>query len=140
MPTVERLLGSVSVKARPLHHIALGTSHVETLAQFYEQAVGLERFKIHHENDGRSIRSIWLRAGEVVVMIERTTEGERVARHSLISGWSTLVFSGTPDDAQLLAIKEFGGKPEGQTDYTRYFRDPDGNRFGISHYDFDGVP
>ena len=130
----------MSVKARPLHHIALGSSQVETLAQFYEQAVGLEKFKVHHKNDGQSIRSIWLKSGDVVVMIERTTEGERLSSHPLVLGWSTLVFSGALDDAQLVSIKELGGKPDGQTDYTHYFRDPEGNRFGLSRYDFDGVP
>jgi glyoxylase I family protein len=127
------------VSGRPLHHIALGTPRVELLAEFYEKGVGLERLKVHYENDGREVRSIWLSSNSVVLMIERTDSAERVEAAPLVPGWATLVFGGAFDSSDEERIRSCGGTVDGQTDYTLYFRDPDGNRFGLSRYQFVGL-
>lgn len=127
------------MNGRPLHHIALGTSRVEVLAEFYEHGIGLERLKVHYEKDGHEIRSIWLRSASVVLMVERTDSSPALPASPLIPGWSTLVFGGDFDASYKERIRSLGGRDDGQTDYTLYFRDPDGNRFGLSHYRFEGL-
>ena len=59
-----------------LHHIALGARDVETVAAFYRRWFELEEITRHQQTDG-SLRSIWLRLGGAILMVERTAEGPR---------------------------------------------------------------
>jgi len=126
------------VTERPLHHIALGTPRVEAIADFYERCVGLERFKVHFESNG-AVRSIWLRCGLTVVMVERTSTETRLEPMSLNNGWSTVVFGGDFGVTVEESICDAGGTRDGHTEFTRYFRDPDGNRFGLSSFRFEEI-
>ena len=124
-------------KERLVHHIALGTPGVESLASFYERALGLERLAVHTHHDGK-VRSIWLRAGDTVLMIERCSTPATSSHVPVVSGWSAVIFDAGADCIGLCAsIENAGGKPDGETSATRYYRDPDGHRFGVSSFAFE---
>ena len=112
-----------------LHHLALGADDVESLAHFYSEVVGLPEVRRHHFDDG-SLRSIWLRLGGGVLMVEPAEQARReVPHHS--SGLFLLAFKMSADRR---AVIESALEPESRTEHTSYFRDPEGNRFAISDY------
>ena len=110
-----------------IHHLALRTRDLPKLRAFYVDVVGL---LVLEEETGRSV---WLDAGGTIVMLERATDSEP----EVPAGSRDLVaFSLLPEDesrfearlaSQQIAI-------EARTDFTLYFRDPDGRRVGVSHY------
>lgn len=110
-----------------VHHLALRTDDVERLAAFYEAVVGLPVEARHPP------RSIWLRAGETLVMVERRAEGEPA-----IDGRSKelLAFALHPNERAAAAsrLREAGVSLEEESAFTLYFRDPDGRRIALSHY------
>ena len=121
---------------RPLHHIALGTPRVEVLAAFYEEVLDSSGYAAIRTVI-TSFCSIWLRSDTVVLMVERTAYLESMEHEPLRSGWATLIFGGAFDPLTLTQdVQRLGGAGDGATDFTYYFRDPDGNRFGVSSYVF----
>src|SRR5262245_38303934 len=117
-----------------LHHVALGTRNVEELARFYRELLGLTEVQRHQDEQG-ALRSIWLDLGGALLMIERTlAEPRRV--EGVGSGPFLLAFRVTPQARgqleQQLAVR--GHPIEARTAFSSYSRDPDGNRFAVSHY------
>lgn len=119
-----------------LHHLALGAQDVERVAAFYRDLLGLAEVARHHGPDGE-LRSVWLDLGGPVLMIERTAESPRFVRH-VGAGPFLLALAFAPDrgDACESALGAAGFPLEYRTRYTRYFRDPEGNRVAISSYAF----
>jgi catechol 2,3-dioxygenase-like lactoylglutathione lyase family enzyme len=123
-----------------LHHLALGTRDVRKLAAFYSQAFQLEMRARHYEEDG-SLRSIWLAAGDVLLMLERTSEAPRRVEGV---GWGPCLIafeiaaSERPEVERRLA--QLGSEVELRTEFTAYARDPEGNRIAVSHYPASGDP
>lgn len=117
-----------------LHHIALGAARVEPMAEFYRLAFGLAEVARHHTETG-SLRSIWLRLGSGVLMIEQT-DVLRPKVQELASGAFLLAFSIRPEQRQQVEARllQLGAPPEKHTEYTSYFRDPEGNRVAVSCY------
>lgn len=118
-----------------LHHIALGARNVEQVATFYADAFALPERARHHYEDGR-LRSIWLDMGESILMVEHTDDPEHLVE-GVGAGPFLLAFSVADADERgelerLLA--RLGAEVESHTDYTSYFRDPEGNRVAVSHY------
>ena len=112
-----------------LHHLALGADDVESLAAFYRDVVGLPETTRHHYEDG-SLRSIWLAVGDGVLMVEPAEQGRRdVPHHS--GGLFLMAFKMSPEQRKAVEDKL---EAESQTEHTRYFRDPEGNRFAISDF------
>lgn len=116
-----------------VHHLALRTDDVEKLAAFYEAVVGLP------VEARRLPRSIWLRAGETLVMVERRAEGEPA-----VDGRSKelFAFSLRPNEraAAVSRLHAAGVSLEEESDFTLYFRDPDGRRIALSHYPEAALP
>ena len=113
-----------------LHHLALRTRDVARLVGFYRAVAGLE---VARESE----RSVWLRAGETVVMIERAEASEP----TVPAGSLELVafrWDGTLDGARA-HLASLGITAEGETGFTLYFRDPDGRRVGLSNYVFENA-
>jgi glyoxylase I family protein len=123
-----------SGSASRLHHLALGTSQVEGLARFYRELFGLTETARHLSPDG-ALRSIWLDLGGALLMIERTSSE---ARHveGVGQGLFLIAFRVSPAERVRLEreLASRGHAIESRTAYSSYSRDPDGNRFAISHY------
>jgi catechol 2,3-dioxygenase-like lactoylglutathione lyase family enzyme len=111
-----------------VHHVALRTRDVAKLEAFYAGVLGLPIVKT---DDGRST---WLRAGAVIVMLERAEPGEpEVPAGSM----EMIAFSIAPEERadHTRRLEAAGFPPEAQTQFTLYVRDPDGRRVGLSHFE-----
>jgi glyoxylase I family protein len=110
-----------------VHHLALRADDVVKLADFYERLVGLP---IERRN---LPRSIWLRAGDTLVMIEQRAKGEPT-----VDGRTKelVAFSCRPTERGAVEARLVAGGVviEEETDFTMYFRDPEGRRVALSHY------
>jgi glyoxylase I family protein len=117
-----------------VHHVAIKARDVERVAAFYREVLGLLEEKRHNDDTGR-LRSIWLRAGSSIVMVERAMQHARIP--------STEGFFAEPPGLHLLAFT-IDAKDRAalaarlpvvhSTDYTLYVLDPEGNRVGLSSY------
>ena len=110
-----------------VHHLAIRTDDVVKLAAFYEGIVGLSL-------ERRNLpRSIWLRAGETLFMVEGRGEDEPPIEPR---SKELVAFSCHPSERAAAAARlAAGGVPiEEETAFTLYFRDPEGRRVALSHY------
>jgi glyoxylase I family protein len=110
-----------------VHHLAFRTRDLTRLERFYTDALGLSVARRDEE------RSVWLRAGGTLLMLEQAEDGEP----AVTSASKELVAFGieAPDVERWRRVLEANGiTVEGETAYTLYFRDPDGRRIGLSHY------
>lgn len=130
-----------------LHHIALGVAEVEEIAAFYREVFGLKECTRHLYEDG-GLRSIWLDMGGPILMIEHAQSlegqpGEVATRRVLQPGDSVgeglfLLTFAVADAAARRAVEQraeaAGHAIESRSDFSSYFRDPEGNRVAVSHY------
>ena len=110
-----------------VHHLAFRTRNLERLERFYTDALGLT---IARRDEGRSV---WLRAGGTVLMLERADDGEP----EVPEGAKELVAFAIdePDKERWRRTLGTNGIAiEAETAFTLYFRDPDGRRIALSHY------
>ena len=117
-----------------LHHIALGAVDVNGVAEFYRDVLGFEELDRHDDASGE-LRSIWLDAGGVTLMVERTSERrERV--EGVGAGPFLLAISVEPDERAQIEdrLSAAGAEVEERTEHSSYARDPEGNRIAISHH------
>lgn len=108
-----------------IHHVALRVQDLEAARVFYGGFLGLPELK----RDGA--RSVWLRAGDAVLMLEQNLRGKgadegsghvlALAVDDLTSWEEKLALAGIP--------------VEDRTEHTLFFRDPDGHRVGLSVYE-----
>lgn len=109
-----------------IHHLALRTADIERLKRFYAE---LLHFTVIRETD----RSVWLRSGDAVVMLERIAPGEPPVPQG-----SMELVAFAASESERLALRDqlaiAGIAIEDATEHTVYFRDPDGRRVGISSY------
>lgn len=114
-----------------LHHLALRVVDPVRSARFYAAAFGLAELAVHEDDAG--VRSVWLRLGDAVLMLERAIklpEGEG-SGHVLVVAVDDLAIAE-------LRVRAAGAEVEDRTASTLYFRDPDGHRVGASVYRFAG--
>lgn len=119
---------------RTLHHIALGARDVARVAAFYRDLLGLREVGRHFEPGG-PLRSIWLDLGGPVLMIERTAEpAPRV--EGVGAGPFLLALAAAPAERAALerSFAAQGVLVDSRTEFTTYFRDPEGNRVALSSY------
>jgi catechol 2,3-dioxygenase-like lactoylglutathione lyase family enzyme len=113
-----------------LHHIALRVRDLQAARAFYRDLLGLEERR-RLDGGGRR-RGVWLDAGGVVLMLERSLRGRgprRGSAHVLVLGASSL-----PSWERRLRAANV--KVDDRTTHTLYFRDPDGHRVGLSDFRF----
>ncbi len=110
-----------------VHHIALRTPKLGRLVRFYRDVVGLRVVRTNAR------RSVWLEAGETLLMIEKADEDEAPYPKGSYELVCFGVRSKRERDAHRARISR-RARIEGETDYTFYFRDPEGRRVGISCY------
>ena len=116
-----------------IHHLALRVADVERSRAFYADVLGLgERRRF--EDEGGTLRSVWLAAGPVVVMLERQLKG---AGPDTGSG-HVLALAVEDLHSWEERLRAAGVRVDDRTAYTLYLRDPDGHRVGLSVYRFDG--
>lgn len=110
-----------------VHHVAIRTRDIDTLASFYTDVFGLAVVR-----DTRP-RSVWLTLGEgSVLMIEQRRPGEP----PLVAGsMEMFALAVTPERKARIRASAVGrGCLDGETEHTVYLRDPDGRRVGASTY------
>jgi catechol 2,3-dioxygenase-like lactoylglutathione lyase family enzyme len=111
-----------------VHHIALRTRRLAKVVAFYRRVLGLETLRVQKLQSGR-IKSVWLEAGDAIVMIEAAERGEPVVSRGLLE----LVCFAAGSKAERERVRR-KVRIEGETAHTIYFRDPDGRRVGVSSY------
>jgi catechol 2,3-dioxygenase-like lactoylglutathione lyase family enzyme len=128
-------------RAPRLHHLALGAQDVGALAEFYREVLGMAEVARHAEPGDGSLRSVWLDLGDgAVLMIEKTDQPlrEPVVGHD--SGIFLLALTADEKtvEKRCKGLAESGIRLERATDFSRYFRDPEGNSFAFSVYPLPG--
>ena len=114
---------------RLIHHLALRVSDCERAAAFYSGLLGLP--ELRRFEDGGRPRSIWLRAGEAVIMLELRLRGsgpDAGSGHLLALAVDNL----HEWESRLAAA---GVAIDDRTAHTIYVRDPDGHRVGLTVYE-----
>jgi catechol 2,3-dioxygenase-like lactoylglutathione lyase family enzyme len=110
-----------------IHHVALRTRDIGRLSAFYCEVLA---FAI---SDRHAARSVWLRAGDAIVMIEQADSAEP---EPAPGSMDMIAFCIDPRDRANFEARfaAAGVVVEARTAYTLYVRDPDGRRVGLSHY------
>ncbi|MBL8680501.1 MAG: VOC family protein [Myxococcales bacterium] len=114
-----------------LHHLALRTHDIERTASFYRDAIGLREMARKLDDHG-ALRSIWLEADGVVIMVERRADGE-----AGVSPMSMELVAFSIDRAMREEFRSRLAPIEAETEFTLYARDPDGRRVAVSCYAFE---
>jgi catechol 2,3-dioxygenase-like lactoylglutathione lyase family enzyme len=110
----------------PIHHLALRVRDPGRSAAFYSGLLGLPELRRCEE--AGALRSVWLGAGETVLMLERRLRGrgaEEGSGHLL-----AIAVRDLPAWERRLAAA--GVPVDDRTEHTIYLRDPDGHRVGLS--------
>lgn len=112
-----------------IHHVALRTAALERLEAFYCGVLGL---RVVRRAPGR----VWLDAAGALVMLEQKEQGEPGIP---VNCKEFLAFAIAPSEraARRAALEAAAIPVEAETEFTLYFRDPDGRRVGLSHYVLD---
>jgi catechol 2,3-dioxygenase-like lactoylglutathione lyase family enzyme len=110
-----------------VHHLAFRTRDLVRLERFYTDLLGLSIARRDDE------RSVWLRAGGTILMLERIDAEEPCVPEG---SRELVAFAIEEADAarwrRTLAARDVAIEQE--TAFTIYFRDPDGRRIALSHY------
>lgn len=113
-----------------MHHLALRTVDLERTADHYRTVCGAR------QRETRPNGSIWLESGGVVLMIEARAEHEPRIPDGSLELLAFPLAAGTSLVDARARLDALGVHVEAETDYTLYFRDPDGRRNALSLYRF----
>ena len=105
-----------------VHHVALRTKKLARLVRFYRDVIGL---RVTRETK----RSTWLAMGSAILMIERAGPDEP----PVPKGTKEFLCFAVRTKRDVARFKSLV-RIEDETDFTVYFRDPDGRRVGVSRY------
>lgn len=109
--------------------MALRVSDCDRSAAFYAGLLGLP--ELRRVGDEGGLRAIWLRAGDVVLMLETSLRGRGPAE-----GSGHLLALAVDRLADWEARLQAAGVPiDDRTPHTLYVRDPDGHRVGLTVYE-----
>jgi catechol 2,3-dioxygenase-like lactoylglutathione lyase family enzyme len=118
--------GMADPPAGAIHHVALRVADPEASLAFYAGVLGLRETRRSAE-DGR-VRSIWVRAGDAVVMLERDLKAAGPASGS----GHVLVLEAEDLEAWTARLARAGHPVAARTESTVYVLDPDGHRVGLT--------
>lgn len=125
---------------RKPHHIALKVRDLARCSQFYAGILDLEVMQRHTDQEG-AIRSLWFDLGGVLLMLERwegeaAVQGNAAGTDALTPGWHLLALTITPASRAgwREKLRRAGVLITGESKYSIYFADPEGNRLALSHY------
>jgi catechol 2,3-dioxygenase-like lactoylglutathione lyase family enzyme len=111
-----------------IHHIALRVKDPVVSAAFYSSLLDLSEVR-RISGDG-GVRSIWLRAGDSLLMLETALRG---AGETSGSG-HLLAFAAEDLEAWEKRLVRAGIAVLDRTPHSLYFADPDNHRVGVSVY------
>ena len=111
-----------------LHHVALRVSDCEAACAFYCGLLGLEQTRRSEEASG--LASVWIQAGETILMLERRLRGNGAESGSA----HLLAFSVSDLHEWEDRLDRAGIAVEDRTTHTLYLRDPDGHRVALTTY------
>lgn len=111
-----------------VHHLALRSREPRRLEAFYATVLGLVVVRRDDE------RSVWLRMGDAVLMIERAQDDEPSPDPRSLELLAFAAHDAAERDAVEARLAAVGAAVEARTAYTIYFRDPEGRRVGVSTY------
>lgn len=109
-----------------IHHVAIRVADPAASLAFYSGALGLPEVRRFLEDE--RVRSIWVRAGDSVVMLEREIKGDGPATGS----GHVLVLEVDDLTAWSNRLALAGHAPLARTDSTLFYADPDGHRVGLT--------
>jgi catechol 2,3-dioxygenase-like lactoylglutathione lyase family enzyme len=123
-------------RIRPaINHIALACNDLEQQTKFY-RSLGFVELSRHH--DDRGLRSVWLDCHPAILMLERADQCRREktrSYHEKEAGLHLLAFTidaAAADDWR--ALLEERKAFVGESSYTLYACDSEGNRIAFSSY------
>lgn len=114
-----------------IHHVALRVAECERALAFYRDLLGLD--ELRRFSDGAVLRSVWLRAGDGVLMLERSLRGGGPASGS----GHVLSFAVSDIPTWERRLSAAGVPIADRTSHTVFVLDPDGHRVGLSVYPLD---
>ena len=112
-----------------VHHLALRVADVERSAAFYAGVLGLAECRRLPAEDG-SLRSVWLEADGVLLMLERRLRGAGAEEGT----GHVLAFAVDDLPSWEARLRAAGVTVEDRTAHTLFVRDPDGHRVGLSKH------
>ncbi len=124
----------MSSPLRKVHHLALRVADPEVSLAFYSEFVGLQ--ELTRKIEGGVTMSVWLLAGDVVLMLERSLRGAGQAAGS----GHLLAFATNALEGIEARLRKAGIPIDDRTPDTLYVRDPDGHRVAFSRFRFDRRP
>lgn len=110
-----------------VHHIALRCSDLQRAEEFWRGVFGLAVLR----RDGE--RAVWLDLDDAVLMLERAAPDEPAPAPGAMD-FLALAVTPAARDAFAARCAARGVAVEHETAHTRYVRDPDGRRVGVSSY------
>ncbi|HEY2370186.1 MAG TPA: VOC family protein [Polyangiaceae bacterium] len=105
-----------------VHHVALRTRKLARVVRFYRDVLGLRVLR-------ETPRGTWLAMGSAILMIERAARNEP----PIAPGTKEFLCFGVKTKRDVSRFKA-RLQIEDETEFTVYFRDPDGRRVGVSCY------
>jgi catechol 2,3-dioxygenase-like lactoylglutathione lyase family enzyme len=108
-----------------IHHLALRVRDLEASREFYSGILGLPQMK-----PGDS-RSLWLRAGDSILMLERSLRGKGAEEGS----GHVLALAADHLEVWEEKLAAAGIPIDDRTPHTLFVRDPDGHRGALSVYE-----
>lgn len=120
----------------PIHHLAVLVSDLEQAEAFYCGVLGLRIERRWAETKGKGTRSIWLKLGHDQLLMLEKADARGARRDEQGGGWHLLAFTIEAGERERIEtqLAKRGIAIESRTDYTLYFRDPEGNRLALSHW------
>lgn len=118
-----------------LSHAAVVVSDLAPAERFYMELLGLRLLTRHADAAGRP-RSLWVALeGEAFLAIELGDE-QAARRADAGAGHHCLALRITAEEREAwrARLAEHGVRVERESDFTMYFRDPDGSLVALSHW------
>lgn len=118
-----------------VHHLAVLVGDLGRAERFYVDVLGcaVER---RWEDDRGGPRSVWVSLGSSAFLALELSSDRRAARADGAPGWHCVALRIEPAARPewLERLREHGVTVERESAFTVYFRDPDGNLLGLSHW------
>jgi glyoxylase I family protein len=124
------------LRTRAVHHLAIKVRDLARAEFFYTQIMGLPVMRRWPAQAGDGDRALWLElgAGAFFALERGTTDRGPLAEEDSGLHLLALRIDRTERQEWIDRLAAAGVAPYRQTDFTIYFKDPEGNRIGLSHW------